>query len=125
MSGAPSPVPQDGGFALVAADLAFFRRFPDRAYRLRLAGRAEIAEARAKVGLILPPPGVRVFCALRRIEPGRLHRAIGFAIDAGETDFSETTALTAYHLLNPQDVTAPPAPGALWRAEPVSLTGSR
>lgn len=116
MSRAPSPVPQDGGFGIVAADLAFFRRFPNRTYHLRLAGRAEIEEARAKVGLVPPPPGVRVFCALRQITPGHLHRAVGYALDVGETDFDEASALVAYHLLNPQDVTRLPEPDALWSA---------
>lgn len=121
MSRAPSPIPQDGGFGIVAADLAFFRRFPARTYHLRLAARVEIEEARAKVGLVPPPPGVRVFCALRQITPGHIHRAIGYAIDTGETDYNEASALIAYHLLNPQDVTRRPDPGALWHADPRTL----
>ena len=107
-------------FAILAADLRFFRRRPDRAHRLRLAGRCEVEEARAKVGLVPPPSGARAYCALKRIGPGWVHRAIGFAIDTGEIDFDEPTAAVAYALLAPQDVTTPPDCRSLWSARSLS-----
>ena len=113
----PAPVPP-ALFAVLRADLLYFERRPRRRHRLRLAGACEIDEARHKVGLILPPPGVRVFCAIRRTSPGAVHRAIGFAIDVGEADFDEKTAARAYAQLNPQDVTTRPAEATLWHAVP-------
>lgn len=113
----PTPVPSEL-YAILKADLRYFSRRPRRKHRLRLAGACEIEEARHKVGLILPPPGVRVFCAVQRTAPGGVHRAIGFALDAGEVDFDERTAARAYARLNPQDVTAHPADADLWHAVP-------
>lgn len=105
--------------AILKADLRYFERRPERRHRLRLAAACEIEEARCKVGLILPPAGVRVFCAILRTSPGGVHRAIGFAVDVGEVDFDEKTAAQAYARLDPQDVTTPPAGADLWHAVPV------
>lgn len=113
----PVPVPPDL-FAILRADLLYFERRPRRRHRLRLAGACEIEEARRKVGLVLPPRGVRVYCAIHRRSPGAVHRAIGFALDVGEVDFDEKTASRAYARLNPQDVTTPPSVADLWHAVP-------
>lgn len=113
----PVPVPPEL-FAILRADLRYFDRRPRRRHRLRLAGACEIEEARRKVGLVMPPTGVRVYCAIHRLSPGSVHRAIGFAIDVGEVDFDEKTAARAYARLNPQDVTTRPADADLWHAVP-------
>lgn len=113
----PVPVPPEL-FAILWGDLRYFSRRPRRRHRLRLAGPCEIEEARRKVGLVVPPPGVRVYCAIHRISPGNIHRAIGFAIDVGEVDFDEQTAARAYARLSPQDVTSHPAEATLWHAVP-------
>uniref|UniRef100_UPI0005B2D536 hypothetical protein n=1 Tax=Methylobacterium sp. B34 TaxID=95563 RepID=UPI0005B2D536 len=115
----PVPIPP-AFFAILRADLLYFERRPRRRHHLRLAGACEIEEARHKVGLILPPRGLRVYCAARRLSLGAVHRAIGFAIDVGEVDFDEKTAARAYARLNPQDVTAHPADADLWHAAPSS-----
>jgi hypothetical protein len=116
-SSAPVPVPPEL-FAILRADLRYFQRRPERRHRLRLAGPCEIEEARRKVGLVLPPRGVSVYCGIHRLSPGNVHRAIGFAIDVGEVDFDGKTAARAYARLNPQDVTTHPADAALWHAVP-------
>lgn len=105
-------------FAILRADLLYFERRPRRRHRLRLAGACEIEESRRKVGLVLPPHGVRVYCAVRRLSPGAVHRVVGFAVDVGEVDFDEKTAARAYARLDPQDVTTPPAEADLWHAVP-------
>jgi hypothetical protein len=111
------PVPPDL-LAVIRADLRFFERRPKRRHRLRLAAECEIEEGRRKLGLILPPPDVRVFCGIQRLSPRNVHRVIGFAIDVGEADFDEKTAKRAYTRLNPQDVTARPVGADLWQAVP-------
>ena len=115
----PVPVPPEL-FAILRADLRYFERHPQRRHRLRLAGTCEIEEARHKVGLAVPPvdAGVRVYCGIHRLSPGRVHRAIGFAIDVGEVDFDEKAAARAYARLAPQDVSAHPAEADLWHAVP-------
>ena len=113
----PVPVPPEL-FVILRADLRFFERRPERRHRLRLAGACEIEEAHRKVGLVLPPGGVRVYCGVHRLSPGKVHRAIGFALDVGEVDFDEKTAARAYARLTPQDVTAHPADADLWHAVP-------
>ena len=115
---APIPVPVPDLLAILRADLRYFERRPERRHRLRLAGACEIEEARRRVGLAVPPPGVRVYCGLHRLSPGKVHRVIGFAIDVAEVDFDEQTAERAYARLSPQDVTSPPAEAALWHAVP-------
>lgn len=113
----PIPVPPEL-FSILRADLRYFDRRPERRHRLRLAGACEIAEACRKVGLILPPVGVRVYCGIHRLSPGSVHRVVGFAIDVGEVDFDEKTAARAYARLAPQDVTTRPDATALWHAVP-------
>ncbi|WP_267427355.1 hypothetical protein [Methylobacterium sp. GC_Met_2] len=105
-------------FAVLAADLRYFERRPERRHRLRLAAPVEIEEGRRKAGLILPPEGLRAFCAILRLSPGSLHREIGFAINVGEVDFDEKTAAAAYLRLCTQDVTKPPTGADLWHAVP-------
>ncbi|CAA2161242.1 hypothetical protein MBRA_06402 [Methylobacterium brachiatum] len=113
----PVPVPPEL-FCILRADLRYFDRRPKRRHRLRLAALCEIEEARCKVGLILPPAGVRVFCGIHRLSPGSVHRVVGFAVDVGEVDFDEKTAARAYARLAPQDVTTRPDATALWHAVP-------
>lgn len=100
--------------AIIAADLRYFRRHPHREYRLRLAGQCEIEEARRFLGLTLPPSGVRIYCAQRRLGPGYMHGTIGFAHDTREVDFDEHIARAAYRILGPQDITRRPNPDDLW-----------
>ena len=116
---APVPVPVSPDlFAVLRADLRFFDRRPRRRHRLRLAAPCEVEEARRKLGLVTPPADVRVYCAIRRLSPGRVHRAVGFAVDVGELDFDEKTAAQAYDRLTPQDVTVHPDQATLWYAVP-------
>lgn len=105
-------------FAILRADLRYFERRPERRHRLRLATGCEIEDARRMLGLVLPPPGARVFCGVQSLGPGNVHRVIGFAVDAEEVDFDEKAAARAYRRLSRQDVTAHPAEAALWRAVP-------
>lgn len=110
--------------AINEADKRFFRRRPERSHRLRIAARAEIEEARDKLGPFDRPadPGARIFCAIRKLGCGGLYRVVGFAIDCGEPlDFSEADARTAYHVLGPQDLSRPNNNAALWRAAPSSV----
>lgn len=116
------PFPASSLASILAADLRFFERWPNRNYRLRLAGQAELAEIRRKFGgaAVSSDPSVRAFCALRRVGSSGLHRVAGFAIDCGEPgDFSEATAQIAYAILGPADLTSPINRAALWRAAPL------
>lgn len=106
---------------ILDADLRFFKRWPRRNYRLRLAGLPELSEISAKFGGIAIPtrPDVRAFCALRRVGTAAFTRVAGFAIDCGEpTDFPDEIAHEAYDVLGPASLTDPLDLAALWRAAP-------
>ncbi len=69
------------------------------------------------------PSQVRLFVGVKRIDQKSLYRVVGFAIDAGEVDFTEDEARTATACCMGQDIAVPPG-GQFWLATPVALGGT-
>lgn len=81
---------------VIEADRRFFRRRPDRFYRLCLASRDEIVEADIRSGITeLVPQGFRAFIAVKHVSCG-IGRVIGFAPEGTDTDVCEATACHYY-----------------------------
>lgn len=81
-------------------DFRFFRRFPDRRHRIRIAAQNELETARSKGVLTAPiPEGYRAHVGLKFDGRGGLHRAIGALPEGTDCDASERDARAAYYSL--------------------------
>lgn len=90
------------------ADRRFFRRFPLRRHRIRVAGRYEIETARQKGALtVTPPDGFRAFVGTRSNGRGGLWFVIGILRSDSDTDMAEADARDAFALLLRQDGARP------------------
>ncbi len=95
---APPPNPVD------EADVAFFRRFPDRTVRMRPASLAE-AERQVANHLDLPamPPGWRWFALAQRDAHGVRHRRFFMAPAGTDFDLSEAETLAKWNEVPPPE----------------------
>ncbi|MCP2083944.1 UNVERIFIED_ORG: hypothetical protein J2W74_005209 [Methylorubrum zatmanii] len=90
------------------ADLMFFRRFPGRLHRIRIAARSEIEHASQKGALALPTPaGFRAHIGVARNGRGRLQYAVGILCEGADCDMAEAEARDAFALLLRQDGAQP------------------
>lgn len=71
------------------ADRKFFRRFPQRRHRLRLAGMAELEQRVLVCGLDLQP-GCQLFVIVRNIAPGHRMKVYAQLPEGLETDLPES-----------------------------------
>jgi hypothetical protein len=79
------------------ADREFFKRFPDRKYRVRLTSQAEIEANEILEGKPwIVPEGQRWFTAVRLLAPGVRVRAYISAPEGVKTDLKETLARTIF-----------------------------
>ena len=82
------------------ADLMFFRRFPRRLHRIRIAGRSEIEHAAQKSALHLPvPDGFRAHIGVAMNGRGRLQYAVGILRAGADCDMPEEEARDAFAVL--------------------------
>lgn len=82
------------------ADFRFFRRFPERRHRIRVAAHRELEAARHKGVLTAPiPDGYRAHVGLKFDGRDGLHRAIGALPEGSDCDASEADARAAYYSL--------------------------
>jgi hypothetical protein len=89
---------------ILRANRRFFRRFPNRKWRVRIAARAEVEEARLKGALTAPlPSGYRFFVGVRRDAKGVLSRMIGVGPDIVDCDVDEATARMMFSSLAAHD----------------------
>lgn len=90
--------------SLAEADRRFFLRFPARRYRIRIAARSELEQARRSGALTAPiPEGYRAHVGIKALEHGKLHRVIGVLAEGADCDMTEREARGAYGLLYRQD----------------------
>lgn len=86
------------------ADFRYFRRFPERRHRIRVAAQSEIEAARQAGALTAPiPEGYRAHIGLKSDGRRGLHRAIGALPEGTDCDASERDARAAYYSLVIQD----------------------
>jgi len=79
---------------VVETDRRFFRRFPHRQFRLRLAGQAEIDQLGIFEGKLLPPFGFRFFALVHKVASStrqRLLVPIRIGCDWDDMDLPEST----------------------------------
>jgi hypothetical protein len=82
------------------ADSQFFKWFPHRYHRVRLATPAEISQQELLVGRpILAPQKSGIFVAVRCIAPGVRLRLIGYRAEGSPTDVDEATAREFFEAL--------------------------
>jgi hypothetical protein len=85
---------------MMQADTAFFKRRPDRQYRIRLAHSDEIEERRIVDGwqaAISIPDGKRAYAAVYSPLPGINIRTLFLANEGMETDVSEEIAHAGFN----------------------------
>lgn len=85
------------------ADRRYFRRRPERTFRIRHAFRSEVDELRLVGGLGPDPEGQRLFAAVRQVESGVRMRAFFRAARGLETDMSEFEAASIWAELDARD----------------------
>lgn len=77
----------------IQADGQFFKRFPQRYHRVRLASQAEISQQELLAGRpISSPKNSRAFVAVRCIAPGVRLRLFAYRAEGFQTDPDEATA---------------------------------
>lgn len=79
--------------AVIESDRRFFKRFPERRHRVRLASQSEIADLRAASGSRLNlPKGFEYLTAVRQIAPGVRMRVFLHATAGAWDDLPEDVA---------------------------------
>jgi hypothetical protein len=86
------------------ADAKFFKRFPHRRYRFRLAGQVELEEQRilnANKGPV--PDGFCLYAAIRQLEPGVRARTYSISNVGRDTDVSDDEARVIFDYVMKHD----------------------
>jgi hypothetical protein len=86
---------------VIAADRAFFDRFPDRQYRIRQAAEVEIDEFEIILNFPLRPrpPDKKIFIGVKKLADGVRRRMHFAASVTDEVDVSETVARELFERL--------------------------
>lgn len=79
---------------ITLGDAMFFKRFPYRSHRVRLASTAELEQNTLVTGVADPTPaaGHRYFVAVRQVAPGFRLRLFAESFDDADVDMSESEA---------------------------------